>query len=149
MGMELEIAKIFVPAVLGFFVGRFQTSFTDKVSRAKDIQNELLKAIRSCTSSAIDYHSLTLAREQWPVKAFHLKQQLLRIRTDVYIVKDLCGRKDDLLQSKLFEFVDSVTAYPFEAAELPEEVDNGRFGKISLSAEQLVEILTTCRPKLF
>lgn len=149
MSMELEIAKIFVPAVLGFFFGRFQTSYTDKVSRAKDIQNELLKAIRTCTSSAIDYHSLTLTKDLWPVKAFHLKQQLLRIRTDVYFVKELCGRTDGLLQTKLFDFVDAVTAYPFEAAELPEEIDKTRFGKISLSAEQLVEVLTTCRPKLF
>lgn len=149
MGLEIEIAKIFVPAALGFVLGRFQTSYTDRVSRAKDIQNELFKAIRSCTSSAIDYHSLTLAKDSWPVKAFHLKQQLLRIRTDVYIVKDLCGRKDDLLQSKFIDLFDAVTAYPFEASELPEKLDESRFVTMSVAAEQLVQALNTCRPKLF
>lgn len=149
MGMELEIAKILIPGALGFFVGRVQTSYTDKVNRTKDIQNELIKAIRSCTTSAIDYHSLTIAREQRAVKAFHLKQQLFRIRTDVYIVKDLCDRKDDLLQSNMLELLDAVTAYPFEASELPEKIDESRFVKISVSAEKLVEAITSCRPKLF
>lgn len=149
MGWEIELAKICVPAALGFVLGRFQTTYTDRVSRAKDIQNELLKAIRSCTSSAIDYHSQTLAKDSWPVKAFHLKQQLLRIRTDIYIVKNLCGRKDDLLQSKLLGFYDGVTAYPFEAVELPDKVDETRYATISLTAEELVQALSTCKPNIF
>lgn len=149
MGVEIEIAKIFIPAVLGFIFGRFQTSYTDRISRAKDIQNELLKAIRACTSAAIDYHSLTLAPDSWPVKAFHLKQQLFRIRTDVYVIKDLCKRKDGVLQSKLLDFFDAVTEYPFEASELPNQPDPSRYKKISLTAEDLVKVLTTCSPKIF
>jgi hypothetical protein len=149
MGWQFELLKIGTPAVLGFLFGRLQTSYTDKIGRTKDIQNELLKSIRSCTSSAIDYHSLTLAKDTLPVKAFHLKHQLLRIRTDIYIVKDLCKRKDERLQLNLLDFFDAVTEFPFEANELPENFDKNRFSRISLSAERLVQELTTCRPKIF
>ena len=149
MAWQFEAAKIVIPAILGFIFGRLQTSYTDRVGRTKDIQNELLKSIRSCTSAAIDYHSKTLVKDSWPVKAAHLKHQLWRIRTDVFIVKDLCARKDAQLQMSLLDFFDAVTEFPFEANELPEEVDEGRFSKISLTSEKLVEVLTKCRPKLF
>lgn len=149
MSWLFEIGKIIIPAVLGFLFGRLQTSYTDRVGRTKDIQNELLKSIRLCTSSAIDYHSQTLAKDLWSVKAFHLKHQLLRIRTDVFIVKNLCGRKDEQLQLALLDFFDAVTEFPFEANELPEKIDRDRFARISLSGEKLVEELTTCRPKIF
>jgi len=149
MAWYVEVGKIVVPALLGFLFGRLQTSYTDKVSRAKDIQNELLKSIRACTSAAIDYHSLTLAKDSLPVKAFHLKSQLLRIRTDVYLIKDLCGREDKRLQQLLLSYLDAVTEFPFEASELPEVVDASRYGRIGLAGEELVAELTTCRPKLF
>lgn len=149
MVLYFELGKIVVPAVLGFFLGRLQTSYTDRVARSKDIQNELLKSIRSCTSAAIDYHSLTLTKDIWPVKTVHLKHQLLRIRTDTYIVKDLCDRKDDRLQQHLLDFFDSVTEFPFEANEMPDKIDKGRFGRISISGEKLVMELSTCRPKIW
>lgn len=149
MAWYVEVAKIVIPALLGFLFGRVQTSYTDKVSRAKDIQNELLKSIRVCTGAAIDYHSLTLAKDQWPVKAFHLKSQLLRIRTDVYLIKDLCGREDNRLQQLLLSYLDAITEFPFEALELPEVVDTRRFGRVSLAGEELVAELTICRPKIF
>lgn len=149
MVLYFELGKIVVPAVLGFLFGRLQTSYIDRVARTKDIQNELLKSIRSCTSAAIDYHSLTLTKDIWPVKAVHLKHQLLRIRTDTYIVKNLCDRKDDRLQQNLLDFFDSVTEFPFEANEMPDKIDKSRFGRISISGEKLVMELTTCRPNIF
>jgi hypothetical protein len=149
MEWELETGKIAISALLGFVFGRLQTSYTDRVSRTKDIQNELLKAIRGCASAAINYHSQALAKDAWPVNAFHLKHQLLRIRTDVYLVKDLCGRKDGVLQSDLLELLDAVTEFPFEANELPKDIDKNRLSRISLASEKLVQDLTTCRPKIF
>lgn len=149
MGWKIELAKIVVPATLGFIFGRFQTSYTDKISRTKDIQNELLKAIRSCTSSAIDYHSQTLPKEQWIVGAIHLKNQLWRIRTDVDLVNNLCKRTDGILQERLIDFFDAVTQYPFEANELPDEVEGTRFKSLTVSSEKLVHELSTCRPRVF
>ena len=90
-----------------------------------------------------------MAKEFREVKAFHLKSQLLRIRTDTYLVKSLCGRKDNRLQMQLLEYIDAITEFPFEAAELPEAINTNRFGQISLAGENLVTELTTCRPKFF
>jgi hypothetical protein len=149
MQWHFELVKIVVPALLGFLFGRLQTSYTDRVARSKDIQNELLKSIRSCTTLAIDYHSKTRPQDSWPVAAAHLKHQLLRIRTDVFIINDLCKHGDIKLKSSLLEFFDAVTAYPFEASELSAEVDSDRFRRISMSSEKLVEELNKCRPKLF
>ena len=149
MEWQYELGKIAIPAVLGFLFGRLQTSYTDNVSRTKDIQNELLKSIRTCTTSAIDYHSRSSSKDSWVTKAIHLKHQLLRIRTDVYLIKKLCKRSDEVLQSNLLDFFDAVTEFPFEANELPVDVDLGRFARITLSAEKLVQELTNCRPKLF
>lgn len=149
MVLIFELGKILVPAILGFLFGRLQTSYSDKVSRTKDIQNELLKSIRSCTSLAIDYHSQSLERNQWAPKSYHLKHQLLRIRTDVFLIKKLCSRSDEVLLTCLLDFFDAITEFPFEASELPSEIDPSRFARISLSSEQLAMELTTCRPKLF
>lgn len=149
MDWKVEVGKLAGSALLGFFFGRLQTSYTDKVGRAKDIQNELLKSIRSCATSAIDYHSKTLAKDQWAAKSFHLKHQLLRIRTDVFEIKKICKRSDDVLPLCLLEFLDAVTAFPFEAHELPEEIEKSRFALISLTSEKLVQELATCRPTLF
>lgn len=149
MEWSYEVGKVVGSAILGFLIGRLQTSYTDNVSRTKDIQNELLKAIRACTTSAIDYHSLSVAKEIWGTKAIHLKNQLYRIRTDVYVIKKLCKRNDDVLLSNFVDFFDAVTEYPFEANELPQAPAPDRFIRISVTAEKLVQELTTCRPKLF
>lgn len=149
MDWPLEAGKIFGSAIVGFLVGRLQTSYTDNVSRTKDIQNELLKAIRACSTSAIDYHSQSTAKESWPTKAIHLKNQLFRIRTDVFLIKKLCKRVDEVLLYDFLELFDSVTEFPFEAVELPEVVPQERFARISIAAEKLVQELATCRPKLF
>lgn len=149
MEWPLEAGKILGSALIGFLVGRLQTSYTDNVSRTKDIQNELLKAIRACSTSAVDYHSQSTSKETWPIKAAHLKNQLYRIRTDVVLIKKLCKRADDALLHSFLGLFDAVTEFPFEAAELPDAPNQERYARISVAAEKLVQDLANCRPKLF
>lgn len=149
MEWPYEVGKVVVSAVLGFLVGRLQTSYRDNLSRTKDIQNELLKAIRACATAAIDYHSLSGAKEIWATNAIHLKSQLYRIRTDVFVIKKLCKRNDDVLLSDVVDFFDAVTEFPFEANELSQAAAPDRFRRISVTAEELAQELTACRPKLY
>lgn len=148
MHWTLEIGKIVVPAVLGFLFGRLQTGYADKVSRAKEIQNELIKTVRACATAAIDYHSQSADQPQWPIKVVHLKNQLYRIRTDVGLIKKLCNQNDNNLLMPFIEFMDAVTEYPFEANELPATADLERYKRISISGEALAEKIAACRPKI-
>jgi hypothetical protein len=149
MDWQLEVLKLCGSAFAGFFVGRFQTSYSDRVSRNKDIQNELLKAIRACSTAAIDYHSQTVPANQLAVKSFHLKNQLWRIRTDVLLIARVCSVKKEILLPPSADFFDSVTEYPFEPTELPSAVDRARLIRITQSAESLALLVSSSKPKLF
>lgn len=149
MDWQIEVLKVCGSAFAGFFVGRFQTSYSDRVSRNKDIQNELLKAIRGCSTAAIDYHSKILPTNQLDVQSFHLKNQLWRIRTDVLLVIQVCSVKKEVLLIPSVEFLDAITEYPFEPAELPTLVNRERLVRISQAAETLARLISSSKPKIF
>jgi hypothetical protein len=149
MAWELEMMKIAGSVVTGFFAGRFQTTYNDRIARNKDVQSELLKAIRSCSTSAIDYHARTISDDQVRVKAFHLKNQLWRIRTDLLLTEKACSIAKGSLLSAYLPYFDAITEYPFEAAELDADFEQSRLARISTSGETLAEQVSQSRPRIF
>jgi len=149
MEWHAELLKITTSAFAGFFLGRFQTSFNDRVARNKDAQSELLKALRACTTSAIDYHTFSINADQLGTKSFHLKNQLWRIRTDIGLMEKSCNvTKGALLQTYL-DYFDAVTAYPFEPTELSNQQDHPRLVRISTTGERLAAEISVARPSMF
>jgi hypothetical protein len=149
MEWQGELARIAGSAIVGFFAGRFQTTYNDRVARNKDVQGELLKAIRSCSVSAIDYHTHTVTKDQISSKAFHLKNQLWRVRSDIVLVEKSCSLAKGSLLKLYLDYMDAVTEYPFEPTELNETVNSTRLTRISTAGETLAAALAVARPRLF
>ena len=145
----VEGVKLVGTASIGFFVGRLQTQYLDRVSRTKELQNKLVDCVREVCADAIAYHTETLTAQIRVTKSCMLKMRLERIASDLIQLRS--STKERAPKKFLTEYValfDSVTKYPFEPQEYVPAHDQSRLAAITDTAEVLVTLLRTVSPPL-
>jgi hypothetical protein len=143
MTWELEITKVIVSSVFGYFVGNRTAKVKDKRNRIKERLTEARLLTRNTADEAIKYFTAEMDARERSASCALIVTNMKRISTDLRRLTVCCGKSDRYFSKVQSGFYNAVTSDPFGADTIDIlRHDHIRVRKIQDAEKLLVEKLS-------